>query len=49
MKDLDEASFLLGIEIHIDGSRFVLGLSKKAYMLAFLDDLICILERQKLT
>ena len=32
MKDLDEASFVLGIEIHRDRSKGVLGLSQKAYI-----------------
>ena len=32
MKDLDEPSFVLGIEIHRDRSKGVLGLSQKAYM-----------------
>ena len=32
MKDLGEASFVLGIEIHRDRSKGVLGLSQKAYI-----------------
>ena len=32
MKDLGEASFVLGIEIHRDRSKGVLGLSQKAYL-----------------
>ena len=32
MKDLGEASFFLGIEIHRDRSKGVLGLSQKAYI-----------------
>ena len=32
MKDLGEASFVLGIEIHRDRSKGVLGLSQKAYV-----------------
>jgi hypothetical protein len=32
MKDLGEASFILGIEIHRDRSKGVLGLSQKAYI-----------------
>ena len=32
MKDLDEASFVLGIEIHRDRENGVLGLSQKAYL-----------------
>ena len=32
MKDLGEASFVLGIEIHRDISKGVLGLSQKAYI-----------------
>jgi hypothetical protein len=32
MKDLGEASFVLGIEIHRDRSKRVLGLSQKAYI-----------------
>jgi hypothetical protein len=35
MKDLDEASFVLGIEIHRDRSKGVLGLSQKAYIEIF--------------
>jgi hypothetical protein len=32
MKDLGEASFVLGIEIHWDRGKWVLGLSQKAYL-----------------
>jgi hypothetical protein len=32
MKDLSEASFVLGIEIHRDRKNRVLGLSQKAYL-----------------
>ena len=32
MKDIGEASFILGIEIHRDRSKGVLGLSQKAYI-----------------
>ena len=32
MKDLGEASFVLGIEIHRDRTKGVLGLSQKAYL-----------------
>jgi hypothetical protein len=32
MKDLGEASFILGIEIHRDTRKGVLGLSQKAYL-----------------
>ena len=32
MKDLGEASFVLGIEIHRDRKNGVLGLSQKAYL-----------------
>jgi hypothetical protein len=32
MKDLDEASYVLGIEIHRDRKNGVLGLSQKAYL-----------------
>jgi hypothetical protein len=32
MKDLGEASFVLGIEIHRDRRKWVLGLSQKAYL-----------------
>ena len=32
MKDLGEVSFVLGIEIHRDRSKGVLGLSQKAYI-----------------
>ena len=32
MKDLGEASFVIGIEIHRDRSRGILGLSQRAYI-----------------
>ena len=32
MKDLGETSFVLGIEIHRDRSKWILGLSQKAYI-----------------
>ena len=32
MKDLGNASFVLGIQIHRDRSRGILGLSQKAYI-----------------
>jgi hypothetical protein len=32
MKDIGEASFVLGIEIHRDRRKVVLGLSQKAYL-----------------
>jgi hypothetical protein len=32
MKDIGEASFVLGIEIHRDRRKGVLGLSQKAYL-----------------
>jgi hypothetical protein len=32
MKDLGEASFVLGIEIHRDQKKGILGLSQKAYL-----------------
>ena len=32
MKDLGEASFVLGIEIHRNRSRGLLGLSQRAYV-----------------
>jgi hypothetical protein len=32
MKDIGEASFVLGIEIHQDRRKEVLGLSQKAYL-----------------
>jgi hypothetical protein len=32
MKDLGEASFVLGIKIHRDRNKGVLGLSQKAYI-----------------
>jgi hypothetical protein len=32
MKDLDEASFILGVEIHRDGRKCVLRLSQKTYL-----------------
>ena len=35
MKDLDEPSFVLGIEIHRDRENEVLGLSQKTYLKKF--------------
>ena len=32
MKDLGETSFILGIQIHWDRSRNILGLSQKSYI-----------------
>ena len=32
MKDLDDASFVLGIQIHRDRSQDILGLSQKSYI-----------------
>jgi ureidoglycolate hydrolase len=32
MKDLGDASYVLGIEIHPDGTKGVLGLSQKSYI-----------------
>ena len=32
MKDLDDASFMLGIQIHCDHSRVILGLSQNSYI-----------------
>jgi hypothetical protein len=32
MKDLDDASYVLGIEIHLDKTKCVLGLSQKSYI-----------------
>ena len=32
MKDLDDASFMLGIQIHCDRSRVILGLSQSCYI-----------------
>ena len=32
MKDLGDASFVLGIQIHRDRSRGILGLSQKSYI-----------------
>jgi hypothetical protein len=42
MKDLGEASYVLGIEIHRDRRKGVLGLSQKSYIEKFLRNLICI-------
>ena len=42
MKDLGEASFVLGIEIHQDRRRGVLGLSQKAYLENVLKNMVCI-------
>jgi hypothetical protein len=39
MKDLGEASFILGIEIHRDRSKGVLGLSQNAYIEFFLKEI----------
>ena len=41
MKDFGEASFVLGIEIHRDRSKGVLGLSQKAYIEKILKKSIC--------
>ena len=41
MVDLSDAFFLLGIEIHQDGSRGILGLSQKAILIRYLEDLAC--------
>ena len=41
MKDLDEASFVLGIEIHRDRRKGVLGLSQKAYLEKVLKNMVC--------
>ena len=41
MKDLGEASFILGIEIHRDRRRGVLGLSQKAYLEKVLKNTVC--------
>ena len=43
MKDLGDASVVLGIQIHRDRSRGILGLSQKGYIEKSLDDLICTL------
>jgi len=37
VKDLGHASFILGIEIHYDRSRGILGLSQKSYIKRILD------------
>jgi hypothetical protein len=42
MKDLGEIYFVLGIEIHRDKSKGVLGLSQNAYIKKFLKNSICI-------
>ena len=41
MKDLGEASFVLGIEIHRDREKRVLELSQKAYLEKVLKNTIC--------
>ena len=41
MKDLGEASFVLGIEIHWDRRKGVLGLSQKAYLEKVLKNTVC--------
>jgi hypothetical protein len=41
MKDLGEASFVLGIEIHRDRRKGVLGLSQKASLEKVLRNTIC--------
>jgi hypothetical protein len=41
MKDLGEASFILGIEIHRDRRMGVLGVSQKAYLEKVLKKLVC--------
>jgi hypothetical protein len=42
MKDLGEASYLLGIEIHRDTRKVILGLSQSSYIEKVLKKLICI-------
>ena len=42
MKDLGEASFVLGIEIHRHRTKGVLGLSQKAYLEKVLRSTVCI-------
>jgi Reverse transcriptase (RNA-dependent DNA polymerase) len=37
MKDLGETSYVIGIEIHQDRSRGILGLSQKAYIKKYLN------------
>jgi hypothetical protein len=41
MKDLGDASYVLGIKIHRDRTRSVLGLSQKAYIEKVLNYIIC--------
>jgi hypothetical protein len=41
MKDLGDASYVLGIEIHRDRTEGVLGLSQKAYIQKVLKCIIC--------
>ena len=41
MKELGEASYVLGIEIHRDRSRGLLRLSQKSYIEKFLEDSTC--------
>ena len=41
IKDLGEASFVLGIEIHRDRSKGVLGLSQKTYIEKVLKNSVC--------
>ena len=41
MKDLGEASFVLGIEIHRDRRKGVLGLSQKTYLEKVLKNTVC--------
>jgi hypothetical protein len=42
MKDFGEAFYVLGIEIHRDRRKGVLGLSQKSYTKKFLINLICL-------
>jgi hypothetical protein len=49
MKDLGEASFVIGIEIHLDRRNGVLGQSQKAYLENALNFLICISVSHRLS
>ena len=41
IKDLGEASFVLGIEIHRDREKRILGLSQKTYLEKVLKNTVC--------
>ena len=46
LKDLGDASFMLGIQIHRDRSRGILGYQKRAILRKFLKGLACMIANQ---